>query len=481
MNRMLLLSWVFLLLSLDGLWAQSNEGDILLSQEAYFDWIVRHHPFAMQADLIREEAEAVMQKARGGFDPKLEGDWDQKFFDGKSYYNLAQGGLKIPTWYGLEVKGEYAWSDGVFLNPERNLPAIGQASFGVSANVLQGLVIDKRRADLQKARIFQQASEVERRQVLNDLLMKAGDTYWAWTLIYNELLVYEQAYQFSQERFEGIRESFIQGDKAAVDTLESWIQVQNWENQLAEANLKYQKASLALSNFLWLNKEVPLEVNERVQPPRLADLTVLLPSREALRVNLENLDNTQPALQLYQYKLASLEVDRRLKQDKLKPVLQLDYYLLGNGFDFVADENGNGNGVGLGDIFGENYKVGATFRFPLFLRKERGDLELARLKIKDNSLQLQQKQLEWGNKVESYFVELENMSGQIDRLDSMVDNYEELLNVETIKFDIGESSLFLLNSRQQKLLEAQLKLAKVRSRWHKARMGLDWSSGTIGQ
>lgn len=480
MRRMLLLGWVFTLLSIPRLWSQTGSEKILLSQEAYFDWIIRHHPFAMQADLIQEEAEAVMRKARGGFDPKLEGEWDQKFFDGKSYYHLAQGGFKIPTWYGLEVGGEYGWAEGVYLNPEQNLPSVGQAALGITANLLQGLVIDKRRADLQKARIFQQASVVERQQVLNDLLMDAGDAYWAWTLVYNELLVYEQAYEFSLERFRGIRESFIQGDKAAVDTLESWIQVQDWENQLANAQLKYQKASLSLSNFLWLNKEVPLEVNERVFPPLLEDLTVLTPSREAVEVNLDNLGSNQPDLQLYQYKIASLDVDRRLKQDKLKPVLQLKYYLLGNGFNFAPAEGGNGNGLGLGELFGENYKVGATFRFPLFLRKERGDLELARLKIRDNTLQLQQKQLEWSNKVESYFAELENMSEQIDRLDSMVDNYQSLLDIEGIKFEIGESSIFLLNSRQVKLLEAQLKLAKVRSLWHKAQLGFDWASGVIG-
>ena len=82
--------------------------------------------------------------------------------------------------------------------------------------------------------------------------------------------------------------------------------------------------------------------------------------------------------------------------------------------------------------------------------------------------------------MESYFAELENMAGQIDRLDSMVANYQSLLQIETIKFDIGESSIFLLNSRQVKLLEAQLKLAKVRSLWHKAQLGFDWASGLIG-
>jgi len=476
-RSILIFGWVMTSLGTIGLLAQPADSAAVLNQEEYFDWVIEHHPYALQAGLVRDEAAAVLRKARGGFDPKLEGAWDQKYFEGKSYYHLAHGGFKIPTWYGLEVKGGYGWSDGVFLNPEQKLPAIGQASFGISANLLQGLFIDKRRADLQKAKIFQQASEAERRELMNDLLMTAGEAYWAWTLVYNELLLYRQAFLFSQQRFEGVRESFMHGDQAAIDTLESWIQVQNWENQLVDAGLKYQKASLNLSNFLWLEQGIPLEVTDRIKPPLLADLRVFEPSLESLAVSQGNLNNTQAALQAYRFKLASLEVDRKLKMDKLKPVLRLEYYLLGNGLDFGPYENSNGGG--LGQLFGQNYKLGATFSFPLFLRKERGDVELANLKITENRLQLQQKELEWSNKLESYFLSLQNIADQIRRLEQMVVGYRSLLAAENEKFNIGESSIFLLNSREQKLLDAQLKLAKMRSRWQKSQLGMDWARGVL--
>jgi hypothetical protein len=51
--------------------------------------------------------------------------------------------------------------------------------------------------------------------------------------------------------------------------------------------------------------------------------------------------------------------------------------------------------------------------------------------------------------------------------------------VEIEKFRIGESSIFLLNSREQKLMETQLKLAKLQSKYQKLRRKLDWASGQL--
>jgi hypothetical protein len=45
-------------------------------------------------------------------------------------------------------------------------------------------------------------------------------------------------------------------------------------------------------------------------------------------------------------------------------------------------------------------------------------------------------------------------------------NYERLLEAEEIKFDNGESSVFLINSRQMKLVSAQEKLTELQ-RKHK--------------
>ncbi len=106
-------------------------------------------------------------------------------------------------------------------------------------------------------------------------------------------------------------------------------------------------------------------------------------------------------------------------------------------------------------------------------------MELANLKITENRLQLQQKELEWNNKLESYFLSLQNIADQIRRLEQMVVGYRSLLDAENEKFNIGESSIFLLNSREQKLLDAQLKLAKMRSRWQKSQLGMDWARGVL--
>ena len=54
----------------------------------------------------------------------------------------------------------------------------------------------------------------------------------------------------------------------------------------------------------------------------------------------------------------------------------------------------------------------------------------------------------------------------------MVENYEKLLEAEIRKFDIGESSLFLINSRESKLIEARIKLISMETKLQKERVSL---------
>jgi hypothetical protein len=45
--------------------------------------------------------------------------------------------------------------------------------------------------------------------------------------------------------------------------------------------------------------------------------------------------------------------------------------------------------------------------------------------------------------------------------DGMVDNYQALLNGEIMKSENGESSVFLINTRETELLDARIKLLKL--------------------
>ena len=87
----------------------------MFKKEEFIQILRDYHPIAKQAELLLQQGERTVQSARGGFDPKIEGAVDQKYYDDKSYYRLFDGGLKVPTWYGIELKTGVENNSGQFL------------------------------------------------------------------------------------------------------------------------------------------------------------------------------------------------------------------------------------------------------------------------------------------------------------------------------------------------------------------------------
>ena len=240
---------ILLLLSLN-ISAQIDVVNVLTFDE-FMARVTKHHPLAMQADLKLEQGGATVRKARGGFDPKAFSDVSQKYFSDKQYYSVINSGLKIPTWYGVELKSGYSQNDGVFLNPQNNTPSAGLWYAGISVPIGQGLFIDKRRAELRKAKIYQESTKAERDLLYNELLYNAGKAYWDWFENYNTIKVYQNALDVSKQRFDAVKQGALFGDKPFIDTVEAAIQVQNRMLNLQEAELDYKNNSALLSVYLW--------------------------------------------------------------------------------------------------------------------------------------------------------------------------------------------------------------------------------------
>jgi outer membrane protein TolC len=58
-----------------------------------------------------------------------------------------------------------------------------------------------------------------------------------------------------------------------------------------------------------------------------------------------------------------------------------------------------------------------------------------------------------------------------------VGSYRSLLDGELERFRQGESSIFLINTREQRLLDTQVKYLKLLSEFKKAEAGLVWATG----
>ncbi|MCB0637915.1 MAG: TolC family protein [Lewinella sp.] len=461
-KQFFLIGWIIWPLAL----LAQPEGETL-TREIFWEQVRQYHPLARQALLLEETARQELRYARGAFDPQLFAAQEQKTFDGKDYFTHGTAGVKMATLWGPVLKAQYDWTDGVYLNPELQLPAGGQAVLGVELPLLRGLFFDNYRSGLRQAEAGIDARAAQARSLRNALFLESNKTYWDWAWAYQARQQTTQALRYSQERLAGLREGYRQGDYPAVDTLEAFLQVQSWQMERQEAEILLNHAVAQLQAFLW-NADGQAgswrpdwqPVHPALQPPQL--------ELDSLRARLER----HPALRAYEAKLLQLQIERRWKAELLKPELTVSFNLLGDQFDFTP-----GADDGLRALVTDNYKWGVRFSFPLLLRKERAGLALADLKISETTWQLNQKRQELEAKLLGYWQEYQLRRDQVDLAGEMVANYQTLLQVEQTKFQLGESSVFLLNSRQQKLLEAQLKLLKAQAELQKAAVSLQWIVG----
>ncbi len=439
---------------------------LILNYQDYIKIVLNEHPIAKQADIKINEGEANLLYARGAFDPKIYTDINQKYFKGDQYYSQIDGGLKIPTWFGIELKGGYEQNQGLNLNPAEITPSDGLLYAGISLPVGQGLFIDKRRAELKKAHLFQQVTEMERRIILNELVYLAGTTYWKWFKTYNTLMVYNDAYRLAKERSEAVKTASNLGDRPAIDILEAKIQVQNRLLTLQQSKLEFKNTSALLSIYLWKGGVIPLELAEDTVPISMSNVSVSSANKTYL-IQLDSLINNHPELNQSRYKINQLQIDKRLKVNQLLPVLNLKY-------NPITTYLGN---TSLINHTINNYTWGMEFQMPIFLRKERGALKLAKLKIQASNFKLINKQKVLRYKVIAAFNQWETTTELIDLYSQTVEDSGNLLNGEKKLFNFGESSLFKLNLREVEYIKTQLKLIELLTKNRKAELTTKFALG----
>lgn len=461
-----------LLFSLKSLHARSQSTDSarVFTFDNYLSIVSLNHPLAKAADLRTDAARAAMLRARGGFDPKIYTEVYEKNFKETEYYRLLDAGLKVPTWLGLDLKAGFESNRGQFLDPQNDTSTDGLLFAGVTLPIGKGLFIDKRRADLRKARLAQGLNEAERLSLINELLFEAGDAYWSWFSAYNNMKVFENALGLAQNRRQFVKRGAELGNFPSIDTLEAGIQVQNRFLSYEQAKLDFLNATAQLSVFLWVDGEIPMEIGEDLFPQTF-DLLDSFVADQQIQMNLDTLVQNHPMLVRTEFKIDQMKVERRLLKEDLKPVLNLNYTPISEPV---------GNNI-FADFQAENYTFGLEFSFPILLRKERGNVKLASIGIRNAEFDLQNKRQELVFKSQAALNEWQTTKIQADQYQQTVVDYQSLLRGEQRKFDAGESSLFLVNSREVGFIQAQTKLIEILAKNQLARIKTYYSLGLLGQ
>jgi outer membrane protein TolC len=439
----------------------------VLSLDQFLEQLRSNHPIAKQAQLQVDQANANILAAKGSFDPILQFDNSKKTLDGKNYYTYQNTELKYQTPYGISLKSGLEQSNGLFVNPEQTPGGLGY--FGLELPLLKGLLIDNQRAALKQAVLYRNQSEQEQLSTLNDLYLDAIEAYIQWSGSFQNLEIIKQNLSNAESRYRLQRIAFKNGDRAAVDTLEAFTQVQNILMMQLEAQQAYNTSAIHISNFLWSTNSEPYLISPSVNPN--VSVFNMLDVSDKTQQLLENLELTQPELKAYTFKLAGLDVERRLKFQYMLPQANLKYNVIsGDSFRFNSEYS---------PYLNNNYKFGFDFKMPLFLREARGNYQKVNFKIKETNLAFDYKNWEIQNKIRNYGVEIKNLKDQINNAEAMVNNYQSLLRNEDLKLSQGESTLFLINSRENKLLESLLKLQNLKIKYLKSNYKQIWAAGRL--
>ncbi|MEN8928080.1 MAG: TolC family protein, partial [Flavobacteriales bacterium] len=223
------------------------------------------------------------------------------------------------------------------------------------------------------------------------------------------------------------------------------IILQNRQLNYYQAKFMMDNVRQKLNVYLWQAGFIPLELDSNALPVNDMDY------EDNLGFFNDSLIDKHPEVLLYQNKIEIQKIENRLQREGLKPTFNLSY-------DFINEPIGNNP---FTDANMNNYKWGATFSYPLFIRKERANVRLSEIMLKETRANTELKKASITYKVRGIDGNIVNLGQQLEIANETIINYERLFTSENTLFGIGESSVFLINYRESALIKSQLKAVEI--------------------
>ncbi len=442
-----------------------SQTTVVLSYDNYLKNVLDNNPISKRANNINQFGELQYKASKGNFDPFVSGTYDNKNFNGSNYYSILNSGVKIPLFTAQNLKFGYEYGAGQNINPEQFTSAYGLPYVGLEVGLLQGLIIDYRRADLLKSKEYVNYYLADKNIQLNNLLYESSLQYFDWLYSLKQLTLNNYFMELAKLRLIGIESLASVGERAAMDTIEAAILYQSRLLDFQTATIENQKQNNNLAMFNW-QANAPL-VNELFKPLDSLDL-YFEKAKNSIVKQLYQDSATNPVIDKYISFQKVLGIDVRLKKEMIKPKLNINYNALSYNPNSVSPVYST-----------NNYKWGVDLSFPLLLRKSRNEYKMAKINFQNNSFEIANKTNELDNKLNTLKQTITILSEQLQVAERSVKYNKQLVEAEKLKFTNGESSLFILNARENKWLEAELKFTDYKYKFIKTIVSVVYLNGNL--
>jgi outer membrane protein TolC len=415
----------------------------ILSFSKYKSVLQQNHPVLGQANIMVDNAQQEILRARGGFDPKLSLGKDNKNFENKQYYDYRNIKVDIPTWLGVDVVAGYNNNNGLFTNDEVTL---GNSYYlGGNFSVTQSLFMNKRRATLEKAKLLRTSADEERKLIINQLYFQAYTSYFNWLNEFLKYKTFNDIYNLNLTRYDLVRNTWKLGKSPAIDTTEALSQLQQFKLFRNQSYINWIEAGIELSQHIWDSSLYVQLVQAKVMPDSMSisELSV----NDSLSSYWNSFTENHPILSINDLKQEQLRIQQKLAYQQLLPDISLGGYKI----------NRAANSILSTQDLNSNYQFNIGLDVPLRLSKGRAEVSINKNQLLQTQLKRDYDQRKIENQVLYQLNEINIAKSQISLYDQYLGNISKLYRAENIKYTLGSSTIFLINSRENKLLDIRLK------------------------
>ncbi len=448
--------------------ARVDTSGVPFSFPLFLDLILREHPVAQQAKLVAAQARSELRAAWGAFDPSVTATWDQKKFDGTTYYNYFEGELKIPLPIGADVTLAFDRTLGRYINPDRRTVGDGTFAAGVSIPLGQRMVTDERRNALTQARAARDAGEADQVSILNKLLFSAAKDYGAWYEAWRRRAITQEGEALAEFRLLGVRRRVLNGESAPIDTIEAILEVQRRQVTRFEAEASFYIATLGVTAYLWDDAGRAAALPDSAKPVLDGIGRGGIDSTQLASL-VEIATRRNPDLLKVQARVRQAQAQRLFTTQALLPAAEAKLYGL--------SERDIDDPFFDGDRLDNNYKAALSIKSPLLFLKESGRFSAAGQRLEFQRLELDRVRRDVELDARAAIFDLANIERLLTVQSTNVRNARLLRDAEQIRYENGESTLLIVNLRERLVLDESFKLAALEAKVASARGALAVATG----
>lgn len=441
-----------------------NKPSILLEEgeelgfDYYYALVFSNYPKIISAEVERQKAAAKRLETQGAFDPSINSDTFFRRFNSSTDIGDVQNAftsdtsLDFLTRYGAKVGLGAKFANGDIKTPISPTGDTGEYFVKLQVPLLRNAIYNSKSVKEKSAKLLEVIADFLLYRTKLEVLQNATYYYWKWVSTKKILDVERNLLNLIADQVDFVQAQADLGNLPQIAVTEAQREAQKRKVKVGSALRYFQEASINIAGYLWSENGLPYPIPKAQHVPEAYQEPLALDAEDVAAAKLKALE-LRPEFKALNLSREISVLERKLAKNQMLP--EINVYA--------------NSGIETGeDSIGPTVEAGLNLSLPLRVRTARGQMQQAELEIK--KLNLEERQL-----IQNVFLEIEDIASQIDtsyqRYEAAKLDFElsqKLEQGEKDKFDLGDSTLFVVIRRQRATVEANIELIKAIADYHTA-------------